>query len=357
MKKPGLYILLVFVFMAAWYGYFGPTTKFVSDAKETSNAEQSFRNLPGLKGKKLNIFRNVSFYDDGRIYITIQDPDSLNHINGYNYQLHSLRGKWDGPYAYKLDKLDYPLQQFLVPLDSCSFATGAKIVATYNAKAKSVGSSQTLDVIEYTLTTPGTWGWKVEEKIDGGNDRESVEYKILFNTDGSVKYFGAPNGWNSLNEASRFSYAESRLKNLPRFKGKKLQFYKAIEFDGGGVISINLLDPDNAHHVLSYFYSEPDWEEDEDYEKIINKNPKIQAYSYPLDSVSFTTATKIANLYTSKAKSVGSKKPALDSLAFDVHTAHKPEWRFTDTIKGGKDNAAYAISFNSDGSLKHFARQ
>lgn len=359
MGKSGfLYILIVIICIAVWYGYFGRTSKFVSSSKNVNSAEQSFRNLPGLRGKKMNLFRDVSFYDDGRIYITVQDPDTLTHINAYQYQLHALRGEWDGPYPYKLDKSDYPLTDYLVPLDSCSFAAGAKIVTTYNSKAHSAGSNQTLDVIDYTMTAPHLWGWKVEDEINGGNQREGINYKILFNNDGSLKYFGSPDGWNALNERDELIRAQAALKNLKRFNNKSLKFYKAIEFEGGGIINISLLDPANPHHLLSYFCSAGslDWDEDEDYEKSINKNLKLPAYLYPVDSVQFSTAAKIASVYAAKSKSVSSKKIAIDSLAFDVFTGHKPEWRFNDTIKSGNDNSIYTISFNTDGSLKNFVQ-
>ena len=125
-----------------WYGYTGPSSNFIKNTDKTSDAEQKLRNLPGLKGKKLYLFRDASFYDEGRIYLTLQSPDNPCHIDDYEYHAHALHSGWDGPYPYKLDKSDYPLEKYLIPLDSLSFADGSKIVQTYNAKAQAVGSNE-----------------------------------------------------------------------------------------------------------------------------------------------------------------------------------------------------------------------
>ena len=66
-------------------GFFGSSANFASDYAQINGAEQSLRNLPGLKGKKLHLFRSLSFYDDGRIYALVQDPDTLSNINSYIY--------------------------------------------------------------------------------------------------------------------------------------------------------------------------------------------------------------------------------------------------------------------------------
>ena len=350
--KSGIYIAIgVVLSILIWYGLFGPSSRFIENKAKTGNAEQQLRNLPGLRGKQLYLYRSASFYDDGRIYLTLQSPDTPSHIDDYEYHVHALRSGWDGPYPYKLDQSDYPLQRFLIPLDSVTFADGSKIVQAYNAKAISVGSNETQSMVEFTMTNPNEWGWKYEDEIRGGNSRETVIYKIIFNRDASLQYFGPPRGWNGMNKPGDFSYAQQTLKDLPNLKGKKLLFDDNVQFDDPGHVYINLQNPDHPNKILSYIYFSREWEEDQGYEIKFTSLPR---HWYPVEGVSFNAATKIANTYAAKIKETGSNQPIMDSLALDI-TGPKPAWKFNNRIKG--KNGTYLIEFNMDGTLKSFVKQ
>jgi hypothetical protein len=339
--------------MILYYLFFGYTSKMVSNGNELDQAKQAFKELPRFKGKKINLYKTISFYDDGRIYLTVQDPDTPSHINGYQYHLHKAGGRWTNDGPYKLDHTDYPLQNGLFPLDSFSFSTAAKIVTAYNAKARTVGSNETLDMVEYDHYFAGRGNWNYEEKINGGTNREGVEYKILFKDDGSIKYFGEPNGWNMINDSAEIAYAEKTLKNLPQFKGKKLRFKKEIDFNSNNIY-LTLQNPDTLQQLINYEFHEGEvWQrelpDDADDGKI--------NHLFPLDSVPFIRVYRMAKVYINKARSVKSNILALDGVVFDATDPHHPQWKFDPVIPAGNNGGTYKIAFNQDGSLKSFTKQ
>lgn len=360
-------VVLIIVVGAMYFmsGYFGSSANFTSNYAQINVAEQSLRNLPGLKGKKLNLFRGVSFYNDGRIYAFVQDPDTLSNINSYIYHQRRFRAGWDGPYPYKLDKTDSPLENWIIPLDSISFGTAAKIVNTYNEKALSVGSRQTLDEVEVNVTAPRKWAWKYQEKINGGTERTTAEYKILFRPDGSIKYFGDPNLWNFLDDSAALSEAEKSLKGLPRLKGKKLYVTSDVEFGEAESIFISIQDPDTSENKLSYTYSSGEWSlnnpgdvfvDDDDNREVLGKKRTDPHYLFPLDSIDFSVVAKIASTYTARAREINSSIVTLDEMVFDASNPHKAAWKIKDILQDPKTGEKYKIEFNPDGSLAKFSK-
>jgi hypothetical protein len=237
-------------------------------------------------------------------------------------------------------------------LDSFSFSTAGKIIRTYNAKAVAVGSRETLSMVEYDQDYPGRGHWKAEDEINGGTDRESKTYHILFNDDGTIKYFGPPNGWNMLNDSAQLAYAESTLKNLPQFKAKKLFFKKEIDFNSNEIY-LTLQNPAKPAEIVDYEYSDGGiWElqaSDAD-------DDGKATHLYPLDSVHFNLVYKMAHVYSEKGRSVNSTLPAVDGIVYDAADPKHPYWKFDHVIQGG-NGRKYLISFNPDGSLKDFKKQ
>ena len=358
MKKSGgtstmIMLVSIIVCMVLYNLFFGRTSKMVSNGNVLDQAQQTFKELPRFKGKKINLYKTISFYDDGRIYLTVQDPDTPSHIDSYQYQLHGAGGEWTYEGPYKLDHTDYPLQDGLFLLDSFSFSTAAKIVTAYNAKARAVGSKETLDMVEYDHYFAGRGNWKYEEKINGGTNRESVEYKILFKDDGSLKYFGEPNGWNMVNDSAEMDYAEKTLKNLPQFKGKKLWFKKEIDFNSNNIY-LTLQNPDTLQQLINYGFNEGEvWQR----EPVDDADDGKANHLFPLDSVPFKRVYRMANVYINKARSVKSNILALDGVVFDATDPHHPQWKFDPVVLAGNNGGTYKIAFNQDGSLKSFTKQ
>ena len=153
-----------------------------------------------------------------------------------------------------------------------------------------------------------------------------------------------------MNKPGDFAYAQNLLKNLQNLKGKKLFFDNNIRFDDAGHVYINLQNPDKPDKVVSYIYFSRQRAEIEDYGDRFADLPR---HLYPVDKVSFNTATKIADIYAAKLKETGSEQAALGNLAFDIN-GPKPAWKFNNLIKGKNGN--YKIDFNDDGTLKSFVK-
>jgi hypothetical protein len=153
---------------------------FLTDAGALAQAEESLRNLPELKGKKIKVYSDLHMYDDGRIMISIQDPDTLENVNAYVY---SSDKEWGARQPVNIggSVTAENISSQSIPLDSIPFKTVAKMAKIYADSAKHVNSTSTIDHIYYE---PQVREWYCS---DIAGPRSS--YEIYFNPDGSVKEF------------------------------------------------------------------------------------------------------------------------------------------------------------------------
>jgi hypothetical protein len=163
-------------FTAAYHGAAG---NFLSDLSALQQAENSFRNIPELKGKRLKVFGDFHLYDDGRIMIAVQDPDSAQNVNSYNYR---GQGEWGAKEPVNISSSTaQTLSTLTFPYDSARFTTVARIAAVFAARAQAAGSSSRLTHVYYV---PEAHSWYCNE-IEGSR----ASYEIYFNPDGTVKEF------------------------------------------------------------------------------------------------------------------------------------------------------------------------
>ena len=155
-------------------------SNFLTDAGALAQAEKALRNLPELKGKKINVYSNLHMYNDGRIMISIQDPDTLQNVNAYAY---SSVKEWGArqPVNVGGSVTAENISSQSISLDSIPFKTVAKMAKIYADSAKHVNSTSTIDHIYYE---PQVREWYCS---DIAGPRSS--YEIYFNPDGSVKEF------------------------------------------------------------------------------------------------------------------------------------------------------------------------
>jgi hypothetical protein len=154
-------------------------TNFLIDVHALAQAENAFRNIPELKGKTLNVYDDMHMYDDGRIMLKIQDPDTLQNVNEYDY---SSNKEWGPKQPVKIGSIEANnLNSLTIPLDSIHFVTVAKIAATYADSAKHYGSTTQLSHIYYVQEAHR---WYCND-IEGTR----LNYEIYFNANGSVKEF------------------------------------------------------------------------------------------------------------------------------------------------------------------------
>jgi hypothetical protein len=155
------------------------SANLLADKNHLLQAETSLRNIPELKGKPINVFDNLHFYDDGRIMIQIQDPDTLGNINEYDY---SRDKEWGPRTPVKIENIGgQAVRPKTIPLDSIRFVTVAKMTAIYADSVKNKGSNTRLDHLYYVEQAHR---WYCND-IEGNRSN----YEIFFNANGTVNEF------------------------------------------------------------------------------------------------------------------------------------------------------------------------
>jgi hypothetical protein len=151
---------------------------FLTNKQALTDAEQSLRAIPELKGKKLIIYGDAQFYDDGRIMIDVQDPDTASNVNEYDFN----GQEWGPGKPVQMSTADINnmnMQSFA--LDTMPFARIQQMAIVYASKAKQINSTTTLNHIYYV---PDAGKWYC-------NDMESprANYELYLNPNGTVKEF------------------------------------------------------------------------------------------------------------------------------------------------------------------------
>ncbi len=155
------------------------TTNLVTDKATLQKAESTLRNLPEFKGKSIKVFNDLYVYGDGRIMLDIQDPDTLQNVNEYEYETNA--SKWTSkPVTITAGDIN-SINNSTISLDSIRFTNVPAIAAIFAQKAKSVDSESKLTDIYYI---PSSKQWYCDDiKTTRAN------YTIYFNTNGTVKSF------------------------------------------------------------------------------------------------------------------------------------------------------------------------
>ncbi len=152
--------------------------EFAASPEALERAEEAFRNLPGLKGKKIKIYKSIHFYDNHRIILSIQNPDNKRYVDEYEYR----QGTWQGPKPVVLS-IRENIDKDVVDLDSIPFRNASRVYKSLKEKLKSIGGN-TNDITVYVITFNGKIRWH-----PSSISNERFNYDIEFNTDGSLKSF------------------------------------------------------------------------------------------------------------------------------------------------------------------------
>lgn len=147
--------------------------------------------------------------------------------------------------------------------------------------------------------------------------------------------------------ASTLDSIQQALQNLPKLRGKKLFFLRGFYFYDyhGGMISIELQDPDRPENVDTYTYSNGEW--------LLQGPVKISGHFplklllAPLDEVKFSTAKKVYDIGIEKAKGIEGAQPISHVYFNQIKEVHVKEWYLM--IKG--DRRDYQLTFDATGRL------
>lgn len=151
---------------------------FCENVKALEAAETSLRNMPQFKGKNINIYRSVHFYEDYRISLKIQHPDNPEYIDEYYYS----DGKWNDPKPVQTTKRD-KIEENLLALDKIPFANAHNVYRSLQEKIREIPDVEKISTI-YVIAYKGNPRW-YPSSINSPRSKYSIE----FNADGTLKSF------------------------------------------------------------------------------------------------------------------------------------------------------------------------
>lgn len=95
---------------------------FLADRQALVKAQEKLQGLPKFKNKEIMLLSSIDFYDDGRIYIQLQDPDIPEHVDEYTYR----DGRWKDPTPVQISG-NNDLKKSLFSLAEINFGSVASI--------------------------------------------------------------------------------------------------------------------------------------------------------------------------------------------------------------------------------------
>jgi len=151
----------------------------LADNATLVKAEKELKELPKFKGKEIKVFQKIYFYGDGRIVVSIQDPEKAENVDQYTYQ----DGKWQEPEAVQISG-GGSMDANTFPLSQIKFETVNSIYKQVQEKSKDVEGAEELDAAFYAMNpATGELRWTTSVQGTRGN------YTGIFNADGSLKSF------------------------------------------------------------------------------------------------------------------------------------------------------------------------
>lgn len=122
-------------------------TSIYASPEKLDQIQAELMNMPNLKGKKVNVYQDLYFYDfqGARITIKIQDPNIPENIDSYLY----ANEKWNDPTPVKISG-NIKMIDFLFPLDKLKFSVAHSIQKTMEEEAKNIEGGVPSDHIYFT---------------------------------------------------------------------------------------------------------------------------------------------------------------------------------------------------------------
>ena len=147
--------------------------------------------------------------------------------------------------------------------------------------------------------------------------------------------------------AAALDSIQQALLNMPALKGKKLSFMAGFYFYDfqGGMISIQLQDPNKPENVDTYTYRNGEWQMDKPVK--ITVNIPLKLLLMRLDEVKFSTAKKVYDTAVEKSKTIEGAEPITHVYFSQLKHVNVKEWYVM--ISGARQN--YQLKFDINGKL------
>src|SRR5690606_22624190 len=154
-------------------------SNFLKDTTALRKAKEALYNLPQFAGKKVWLYGDIHFYEDGRVNLKLQNPENSEYVDEYSYR----DAVWGEPAPVQISG-HMNTKDKRMDLDKIRFETVATIVHNYNEKAEDIEGAKPLTHVYGIIWDSGRLMW-YPRNINGSRKRYGIEFTL----DGQVKRF------------------------------------------------------------------------------------------------------------------------------------------------------------------------
>ncbi|MGB4773678.1 MAG: hypothetical protein WBP45_00765 [Daejeonella sp.] len=205
-------------------------------------------------------------------------------------------------------------------------------------------------------------GGKTEQKADNTTEKvEEVDKKVDDNSktvtessaDEAPKVDESAKSEDFL-RSNAIEKAFEKLKNMDKFKGKKIMVFQNMHFYGaqGGRITLSISDPDKPENVDEYTYSGGTWGSPSPVQ--LRGAGKVSENLVNLDEINYKAIPNMMKIGDEKAKSIEGGKVD-DHFYFVFNPTFNTKFFKMGSIQGTRET--YDIKFDINGNLKEFEKQ
>jgi len=152
---------------------------FLQDTTALREAKEALYNLPQFAGKKVWLYRDIHFYENGRVNLKLQNPENPEYVDEYRY----ADAVWSEPTPVQMSA-HMNTKDKRIDLDKIRFETVATIVHNYKEKAQGVEGAKPLTHVYGIVWDSSQLMW-YPRNINGSRKRYGIEFTL----DGQVKRF------------------------------------------------------------------------------------------------------------------------------------------------------------------------
>jgi hypothetical protein len=187
-----------------------------------------------------------------------------------------------------------------------------------------------------------------QKKAVSADNDNNTSSTVIFSSSSTYSTTQQQNYKSIFESAVALDSIQQGLRDMPHLKGKYLFFLHGFHFYDyqGGMISIDLQDPDKPENVDTYTYSNGEWQMQQPV-RITGHYP-LKLLLMPLDEVKFSTAKKVYDTGVEKSKTVEGAGTITHVYFNQVKVVHVKEWYIM--INGSRRN--YRLKFDADGTFR-----
>lgn len=191
--------------------------------------------------------------------------------------------------------------------------------------------------------------------MSGGKEKRPVSSErsstVTFSSSVAISSTGSAQAFSSIFEdAGRLDSIQQVLYDMPHLKGKKLFFLAGIYFYDyqGGMISVDLQDPDKPENVDTYTYSNGRWEIQKPVKINGNSHFPLETLLMPLQEIRFSTAKKVYDAALERSKGIEGAEGTHHVYFNQLKAVSVKEWYII--IPAARHN--YRFTFDVAGNFK-----